>query len=275
MNILEEIIAYKKTEVDKASSVISFDEIKKKAKSVNRDKRPFYQKLKDKKDKKEIGLIAEVKKASPSKGIIRKDFNPVEIACAYEAGGASCLSVLTDKKYFQGDEKYIEQIKKKVSLPILRKDFIVDPYQIYESVFLGADCVLLIVGAFTLEAYCNTTLLGDLYKLSQDNDLDILVEVHDERELEIALETCKGMSLVGINNRDLKTFETKLETTKRLVTKYKRDLENKVIVSESGIFKNSDIKLLNESDVYSFLVGESLMREKDIKKATELLLTNK
>lgn len=266
MNILEEIIAYKKTEVYKASTVISLDELKKKVKAFKRHKRPFFQALKDKQDKKEIGLIAEVKKASPSKGIIRADFNPIEIACAYESGGASCLSVLTDKKYFQGDEKYIEQIKEKVKLPVIRKDFIVDPYQIYESVMLGADCILLIVGALMVNE------IGDLYKLAQDLDLDVLVEVHDEREMENALETCHGMSLVGINNRDLKTFETKLETTKTLAGKYKRDLVGKVIVSESGIFKNSDIKSLNESDVYTFLVGESLMREKDIKKATELLL---
>jgi len=279
MNILEEIIAYKKTEVYEASSVVSIDELKKKIKATNRDKRPFFQKLKDKQDKKETGLIAEVKKASPSKGVIREDFNPVEIASAYESGGASCLSVLTDKKYFQGNEKYIEQIKGKVSLPILRKDFIIDPYQIYESVYYGADCILLIVGVFVgaVGACHGMTLLADLHKLAQDNDLDILVEVHDEREMEIALNvlgTHCNAPLLGINNRDLKTFETKLETTKKLVKKYKRDLEGKVVVSESGIFKNSDIKSLNESDVYTFLVGESLMREKDIKKATESLLTN-
>lgn len=274
MNILEEIIAYKKTEVDKASSVTSLYEIKKKVSAINRSKRFFYQALKNKNDKKEIGLVAEVKKASPSKGIIREDFNPLEIAAAYESGGATCLSVLTDRKYFQGDGRYIEQIKEKVSLPVLRKDFIIDPFQIYESILLGADCVLLIVGAL-VGALHATPMLGDLFKLAQDNDLDILVEVHDEKEMEIALELIdKSNAIIGINNRNLKTFVTDVNVTKVLVEKYKSDLKNKIIVSESGIFTNKDIKGLAYNDVYCFLVGESLMRESDIKKATKLLLAN-
>lgn len=270
MNILEEIIAYKKIEVDKAKNVISLDEIKKRASSKHRDKRSFFESLEKKAIKKEIGLIAEVKKASPSKGIIRADFNPVEIAMAYESGGATCLSVLTDKKYFQGDEKYIEQIKNKVSLPVLRKDFIVDPYQIYESVTLNADCILLIVAAFS-----DKILINQLYETAIENELDVLVEVHDEKEMEVALgviSTLKPKALLGINNRSLKTFETKLDTTKDLVNKYKRDLLDKIVVSESGIFTNNDIKDLIKSDVFCFLVGESLMRERDIEAATKLLM---
>lgn len=269
MNILEEIIAYKKTEVDKIKSVFSLDEIKRNANSKKRDRRNFTQKLKEKLDKKEIGLIAEVKKASPSKGIIREDFNPVEIALAYESGGASCLSVLTDKKYFQGDEKYVEQIKNSVSLPILRKDFIVDPYQIFESVNIGADCILLIVSALEKSQF------NDFMDSAFQNDLDILIEVHDEREMEIALDSLSKLrlnALLGINNRSLKTFETKLDVTKDLVRKYKKDLIDKVVVSESGIFKNEDIKSLIEYGVYSFLVGESLMRENDILSAVKKLL---
>lgn len=273
MNILEEIIAYKKMEVDKTRSVFSLDEIKKKAKLKNRNIRTFTQKLKEKLDKKEIGLIAEVKKASPSKGIIREDFNPVEIALAYESGGASCLSVLTEEKYFQGDKKYIEQIKDRVALPILRKDFIVDPYQIFESVNIGADCILLIVGAVGV---CHDKpLLTDLLELSRDNNLDVLMEVHDDKEMEIALDSiskAKSNVLLGINNRNLKTFDISLDVTRNLVRKYKKDLIDKVIISESGILKNEDIKSLMECGVYSFLVGESLMRENDVEKATKRLL---
>lgn len=269
MNILEEIIAYKKIEVDKTKSVFSLAEIKKKTQLKNRDKRNFAQKLKEKLAKKEIGLIAEVKKASPSKGVIREDFNPVEIAMAYESGGASCLSVLTDKKYFQGDEKYIEQIKSIITLPILRKDFIVDDYQIYESINIGADCILLIVAAL------EKTQLFDLMDSAFQNSIDILIEIHDEREMDIALESLskfKSNALLGINNRSLKTFETRLDITKDLVWKYKKDLLDKIVVSESGIFKNEDIKSLMECGVYSFLVGESLMRESDIEKATKSLI---
>lgn len=276
MNILEEIIAYKKMEVDKTRSVFSLDEIKKKAKLKNRNIRTFTQKLKEKLDKKEIGLIAEVKKASPSKGIIREDFNPVEIALAYESGGASCLSVLTEEKYFQGDKKYIEQIKDRVALPILRKDFIVDPYQIFESVNIGADCILLIVGAVGV---CHDKpLLTDLLELSRDNNLDVLMEVHDDKEMEIALDSiskAKSNVLLGINNRNLKTFDISLDVTRNLVRKYKKDLIDKVIISESGILKNEDIKSLMECGVYSFLVGESLMRENDISSAVKKLLLYK
>ncbi len=269
MNILEEIIAYKKIEVERAKEKLSLDRLKKLVQSdVKAGLKPasFSEALKSKINKKEIALIAEVKKASPSKGVIRTNFNPVETAKAYKSGGAACLSVLTDKKYFQGNLNYIPEIKNVCDLPILRKDFIIDPYQIYESVCNQADCVLLIVAAL------DRNLLKELFELSREIGVDVLTEVHDERELEIALSV--DPQIIGINNRDLKTFKTDLNTTMNLVSKYKRDLENKTIVSESGIFANEDIKLLMKHDVYSFLVGESLMREQDIEMATKKLIVH-
>ena len=177
---------------------------------------------------------------------------------------------MTDKKYFQGDLNFIQEIKKHVDLPILRKDFIIDPYQIYESIYYGADCILLIVGAL------DATSLQNLYEISCENNIDALIEVHDEREMEIAL-NIEGEDnyprLLGINNRDLKTFQTNLSTTKDLVKKYKRDLEEKIIISESGISTKDDIKSLMESGVYGFLVGEGLIINKDIEKATRELIT--
>lgn len=265
MNLLEEIIAYKKNEVEKAKDKLPLDKLKKIVKRV--DKRNFYQSIKNKVNKKEIALIAEIKKASPSKGVIKESFNHISIAKDYKEGGAYCLSVLTDKKYFQGDISHIKEIKNVVDLPILRKDFIIDPYQVYESIYYQADCILLIVGAIH-----ELPLLRDLYEISCENEIDVLIEVHDEREMEIALGlNCK---MIGINNRNLKTFETNLNTTKNLVSKYKRDLKDKIIVSESGIFTSEDIRSLRESGVHAFLVGESLIKNKDIKKATIELLSS-
>lgn len=265
MNILEEIIAYKKIEVDRAKEKLPLDRLKKLIKEKTREKRDFLKAVKEKVDKREIALIAEIKKASPSKGIIKEDFNHISIAKNYKEGGACSLSVLTDKKYFQGDINYIKEIKDVIDLPILRKDFIIDPYQIYESVYHDADCILLIVGA------CHGMPLRDLYEISCENEIDTLIEIHDEREIEIALElNCK---MIGINNRDLKTFETNLNTTKNLVSKYKRDLKGKVVVSESGIFTKEDIKSLQEYNVYAFLVGEGLIKNKDIQKATKELVS--
>ena len=215
------------------------------------------------------------KKASPSKGVIKEDFNHIDIAKAYKAGGATCLSVLTDEKYFQGNLKFIQEIKKVEichGMPLLRKDFIVDPYQIYESVYYGADCILLIVGAFH-----EMPLLRDLYNISLENNLDVLIEVHDEREMEIALNLVEGRvpepCLLGINNRNLKTFETNLNTTKNLVSKYKSDLKDKLVVSESGIFTSDDIQSLMDSAVYAFLVGESLIKQNNIEEATKKLIS--
>ena len=264
MSILEEIIAYKTIEIESLKEQRPLPEMKKVTKNIKVKKNNFVDALKSKISTKQIAIIAEIKKASPSKGVIRKDFNHIEIAKAYKDGGATCLSVLTDKKYFQGDLKYIKEIKSVVDLPVLRKDFIIDPYQIYESISSGADCLLLIIAALEKD------MLKRLYELSCESEINCLIEVHDEREIERALEL--NCQLIGINNRDLKTFEVNLNTTKSLVKKYKRDLKNKIIVSESGIFTSEDIKSLIECGVYSFLVGESLIREQDIKKATSALM---
>ncbi len=273
MNILEEIIAHKKIEVEKSKEKLPFDQLKKsvEAGSVRAGLVPaqFSRALKKKINQKQIALIAEIKKASPSKGLIRKDFNHLEIAKAYKAGGAACLSVLTDEKYFQGNLNYIKEIKSQIDLLVLRKDFIIDPYQIYESVYHQADCVLLIVGAL------DKNQLKQLFELSCEIGVETLIEIHDEYDMDIALNivgNSRDCSLLGINNRNLKTFETNLQTTINLVGKYKQDLQNKIIVSESGIFINEDIKSLMEYGVYTFLVGEGLMREKDIEGATKKLI---
>ncbi len=272
MNILEEIIAYKKTEIEKSKENLPLDKLKNliSRDAVNRVSTiQFAQALKDKIDKKQIALITEIKKASPSKGIIRADFNHLEIAKSYKSGGATCLSVLTDEKYFQGNLKYISEIKNVCDLPVLRKDFIVDSYQIYESIHNQTDCILLIVGAL------DKNQLKELFELSCEIGIDTLIEIHNEREMEIALDIVgsgRDLTLLGINNRNLKTFETDLQVTINLAGKYKKDLQNKIIVSESGIFTNEDIKSLIEHNVYAFLVGESLMREEDIEIATKKLI---
>lgn len=207
-----------------------------------------------------IKIIAEVKKASPSKGVIRKEFNPVEIARIYEANGASAISVLTEEKYFQGHMDYIKDIRDVVSLPILRKDFIFDEYQIYESRAAGADAILLIAGILKKEE------IDEFLKLSHSLGMRCLVEAHNEDELEKVLST--NARLIGINNRDLKTFKTDIKTTLNLIAKIPKD---RVVVSESGINSYNDVDMLKRKGIHIFLVGEPLMRENDIgKKLREL-----
>jgi indole-3-glycerol phosphate synthase len=211
----------------------------------------------------EIGLIAEVKKASPSKGVIREDFDPLEIARAYAAAGATCLSVLTDEAYFQGKLEYLRQIRDIVSLPLLRKDFIVDPWQIAESRAAGADAILLIVAALP------TRDLRYYIKMAKEYDLAALVEVHDREEMTEALDS--GADLIGINNRDLHTFRSALSVTLDLLAELPPD-PNRLIVSESGIFTRADVEKLAQAGVNAVLVGEALMREQDIgAKVRELL----
>ena len=200
----------------------------------------------------DAAVIAEVKKASPSKGVIRADFDPVEIAASYERAGASCLSVLTDEKYFQGSDAYLEQIRQVVGLPLLRKDFIVDSYQLPESRLIGADCVLLIVAALT------PAQLSDYYHEARALDLDVLIEVHDEAELTAALSL--EPALIGINNRNLKTFETSLDNTFRLLPGIPASV---TVVTESGIHKREDVAAMRARNVNAFLVGEAFMREPD------------
>ena len=211
-----------------------------------------------------IGLIAEVKKASPSKGVIREDFDPIEIAKIYAESGATCLSVLTDEPYFQGKLDYLRQIRQTVTTPLLRKDFIIDPFQIVESRAAGADALLLIVAALKSDE------LRELLALSESYGMAALVEVHDRDEMQEALEA--GADLIGINNRDLHTFRTTLKTTLDLMTEFPADDNTPLIVSESGIFTRDDVLTLQNAGVGAVLVGEALMREADIgAKLRELL----
>jgi indole-3-glycerol phosphate synthase len=197
-------------------------------------------------------IIAEVKKASPSAGVIRDDFQVGEIARSYQAAGAACLSVLTDKDFFQGDASYLQQAREACSLPVLRKDFVIDPWQVFESRVLGADCILLIVAAL------EQTLLQELLGLAKEAGLDVLVEVHDEAEMERALRL--GHDLIGVNNRDLNTFNTSLATSERL----KKMLPTEqLLVTESGIKTAADVKRMQASGINAFLVGEAFMRETD------------
>jgi indole-3-glycerol phosphate synthase len=208
-----------------------------------------------------VRIIAEIKKASPSKGVLREDFNPVEIAGTYEKNGAVAISVLTEQHYFLGTLEHLKEVRRNVSLPVLRKDFILDPYQVYESRAAGADCILLIVGVLTGQ------ILKEMIGLSRELGMAALVEVHTDEELSKALES--GASLIGINNRDLKTFTTDINRTVELAGKVPPGL---VKVSESGINTADDIALLKAAGVDAFLIGEALLRESDIAgKLKELL----
>ncbi|HAI97372.1 MAG TPA: indole-3-glycerol phosphate synthase TrpC, partial [Methylococcaceae bacterium] len=206
-------------------------------------------------------VIAEVKKASPSKGLLREHFNPAEIALSYEIGGAACLSVLTDKDFFQGAEAYLKEARAACGLPVIRKDFIVDRYQVYEARAIGADCILLIVAAL------DDATLADLYQLAGELGMDVLVEVHDAEELQRALRL--NLDLVGINNRNLRTFETSLTTTVDLLKSIPDDI---IVVSESGLHKPEDITMLKEHQVHTFLIGEAFMRCDDPGKALKNLM---
>ena len=216
--------------------------------------RGFVKAIRTRVRKKECAVIAEIKKASPSKGVIRPDFNPVKIAQSYEAGGAACLSVLTDVDYFQGQDQFLIDARNAVSLPVLRKDFIIDPYQVYETRALGADCLLLIVAAF-VDA---PQKMAELNAIAQSIGLDVLVEVHDASELALALPL--GTTMIGINNRDLHTFHCDLATTYDLVPRIPDD---RIVVTESGINTINDVMAMRGHNVHAFLVGEAFMRADD------------
>lgn len=198
------------------------------------------------------GVIAEIKKASPSKGVLRDDFNPAEIAVSYEENGAACLSVLTDIDFFQGSDAYLQQARSACSLPAIRKDFFIDPYQVYEARVLGADCILLIA------ACLEDSLLFELHELALQLGMDVLIEVHDREEMSRALRLDNPM--VGINNRNLRTFDVSLDTTLEMLDMVAGD---KLVVTESGIHTKADVALMRSNGVNAFLVGESFMRAED------------
>ncbi len=262
--MLDAIIAHKRQEIEKLRADPYFDAFERGLKqraASGRPARDFAAAISL--PGPDIRIIAEVKKASPSKGVIKEAFDPLAIAREYEAGGAAAVSVLTDEKYFQGSLEHLELIKKDLILPILRKDFIIDPYQVYESRDAGADAVLLIAAA--LPALGANGLQG-LLNLTASLGMSALVEVHDEEELEMALGS--GARIIGINNRDLKTLHVDISTTIRLAPLVPDD---RIVVSESGIKSHAEIVRLQEAGVAAFLIGEALMREDDVgKKLKEL-----
>lgn len=259
-DILKRILEHKKEEVAAARSAVPLTELRSRVGDLQRTL-GFAASLAGCAEDGGTAIIAEVKKGSPSKGVIRADFDPLAIASIYEECGASCISVLTDKRFFMGELAYIQAIRKIVKIPLLRKDFIFDPYQIFEARTAGADAILLI--AAMLDLSC----LIDLASQADELGLDVLLEVHDEWEMETALKT--GCGLIGINNRNLRTFETDLSTTARLA---KMAPGERLIVAESGINSREDVIRLAGSGARAFLVGESLMREADIgAKLRELL----
>jgi indole-3-glycerol phosphate synthase len=259
-DILKKIIERKKQHVAEKKQNLSLQQIKQKISHANVP-RKFVAAIRQKIANNEIAIIAEIKKASPSAGIIREDFNPVELARDYAANGATCLSVLTDAEFFQGADEYLQAVRDACSLPVLRKDFIIDSYQIYESRLLGADCILLIVAALTDKQ------LQEFTQLAQELSMDVLVEVHDAAELERALSL--NIALLGINNRNLRTFVTSLDTTVQLVDKVPKD---KIVVAESGINSRENLDFLRKYNVNVFLIGETFMRAKSPgKKLAELI----
>ncbi|MEN0104936.1 MAG: indole-3-glycerol phosphate synthase TrpC [Pseudomonas sp.] len=247
--VLEKILARKAEEVAARKAVVSLAEVEREARAADAP-RGFAEALLAAAKNKQPGVIAEVKKASPSKGVLRENFDPVEIAQSYEAGGAACLSVLTDIDFFQGADHYLQLARGACSLPVIRKDFMIDPYQIIEARALGADCILLIVSAL------DDVQMAELAAAAKSVNLDVLVEVHDGDELDRAL-TVLDTPLVGINNRNLHTFEVSLETTLDLLPRIPRD---RMVVTESGIMNRADVELMEISNVYGFLVGEAFMR---------------
>ena len=258
---LAQICAETLHEVERRRAEAPIAALAKRAKAERSPTRNFGHALKSAVAQGGYGLIAEIKRASPSAGLIRPDFDPAALARAYADAGAVCLSVLTDGPYFQGSPEHLKQAHAAVSLPVLRKDFMLDPWQVYESRVMGADCILLIMAALTNQR------ARELEELARALDMDVLVEVHNRAELDraLGLET----SLIGINNRNLKTLQTDLETTSELAPHVPSD---RFLIAESGIRTHADVRRLAEAGASCFLVGESLLRQPDVGAATHALL---
>ena len=247
-DILIQILNRKREEIAERSLTVPIDVLMQQSASADAV-RGFIRSIENKISNDQSAVIAEIKKASPSKGLLREHFEPAAIAKSYAAHGAACLSILTDKDYFQGDEAYLQQARAACELPVIRKDFIIDSYQVYEARAINADCILLIVSALDDET------LHALYHLAGELQLDVLMEVHDENEMKRALTT--GARLIGINNRNLRTFETSLDTTLKMLDMVD---EHHILVTESGIHTRDDVQLMRDNGVHAFLVGEAFMR---------------
>lgn len=250
-DILVKILNRKVEEVAAARAALPLEALREQLGAASAP-RGFVQALLDKRAAGQSGVIAEIKKASPSKGVLRADFDPQAIASSYAAGGAACLSVLTDRDFFQGEADYLKQARAACELPVLRKDFMMDPYQVYEARAWGADCILLIVAAL------DDARMAELAELATGLGMDVLVEVHDGDELERALRL--DLPMIGINNRNLRSFETRLDTTLSLL---ERIPDERLVVTESGILTPADVALMRANQVDTFLVGEAFMRADD------------
>ena len=247
-DILKRIIARKHEEIAEAIVRVPIERMIELTNFADKT-RGFYDALKVRINNHQSGIIAEIKKASPSQGVLCENFNPVEIAKSYEKGGASCLSILTDRDFFQGDPQYLITARAVVSIPVIRKDFIIHPYQVYESRAMGADCILLIASCLADEE------IKSLSDLAISLSMDVLIEVHNSDELERALNI--NLPMIGINNRDLHNFEVNLQTTIDLIDKISED---KLIITESGITSKVDVEMMHKNNVFGFLVGEAFMK---------------
>ncbi len=260
-DILNQILRDKAAEIITSAEAVSLPELARRVENLP-SPRGFESSIRETIDSGRAAVIAEIKKASPSKGVIRENFDPAQIALSYANNGAACLSVLTDQKYFKGHADYLKLARAACNLPVLRKDFMIDLYQVYEAREMGADAILLIVAAL------GDPMMIDLEQTAMALGMDVLVEVHNEQELERAL--CLKTPLLGINNRNLRTFETTLDTTIRMLSLIPED---KIVISESGIHSRGDIDLLREHKVNGFLIGEAFMRQKDPGRALSDLIS--